>query len=88
VVICYTVNGGTFIGNVSTWPAEPKTEAEYQAAITQLLDEMQRLNQVMQADQKEIDRLKTDTRRLLAETQAIKARTQARLDALAAMVLG
>ncbi|HZT41979.1 MAG TPA: hypothetical protein VFA07_07305 [Chthonomonadaceae bacterium] len=49
---------------------------------------MQRLNQVMQADQKEIDRLKTDTRRLLAETQAIKARTQARLDALAAMVLG
>jgi cell division protein FtsB len=64
----------------------PQTAAEYEAAIAQLLTEMHRLNEQMQQDQAEIDRLKAETRAIKAETELIKSRTQARLDALEATI--
>jgi peptidoglycan hydrolase CwlO-like protein len=65
----------------------PRTDAEYEAIIEQMLREMQHLNQKMQEDQAEIERLKAETRILKAETEAIKARTQARLNSLMEMVV-
>ena len=64
----------------------PRNAAEYEAAISQLLTEMHRLNEFMRRDQAEIDRLKAETSALKAETERIKRRTNARLDALEAAV--
>jgi peptidoglycan hydrolase CwlO-like protein len=51
----------------------PQTAAEYEAAIDQLLAEMQRLNQKMKEDQSVIDRLKAETETLKRETRALLA---------------
>lgn len=51
--------------NTAVTLPEPRTEAEYQAAIDQMLTEMERLNRQMESDRKEIDRLKSETRALL-----------------------
>jgi predicted nucleic acid-binding Zn-ribbon protein len=64
----------------------PRTDAEYEAAIEQMLAEMRRLNERMKDDQTAIERLKAETRALKEETDAVKARLRARLDALANMV--
>jgi hypothetical protein len=44
----------------------PQTAAEYEVAIDQCLEEMKRLQERMVQDQTEIDRLKAETRALLA----------------------
>ncbi len=49
----------------------PQTEAEYEAALTQLLSAMQGLREQMDQDQIEIERLKADNRTLKAETRAL-----------------
>lgn len=71
---------------ILTFP-DPRSEDEYKATLEWMFAEMQRLNQKIQEDQAEIDRLKAETRVLKAETDVIKTRTQARLDALTEMVL-
>ena len=48
----------------------PKSAADYEAAVEQLLAEMKRLNQQMQSDRTDIERLKAETRTLKAETRA------------------
>lgn len=65
--------------NIFSGFPEPQTEAESQAIIAQLFAEMRRLNERMREDQAEIDRLKS-------ETQFLKAETRATLDRLKAMV--
>ena len=52
--------------NVSSTIAEPKTDAEYRAAVKQILADTERLNRQMESDRKEIDLLKVETRTLLA----------------------
>ncbi|MBW3623000.1 MAG: hypothetical protein KY468_06265 [Armatimonadetes bacterium] len=44
----------------------PKGDAEYEAAIDHLLDEMKRLREQMADDQHEIERLRAETRASLA----------------------
>lgn len=53
--------------------SEPGTDAEYEAAIEQMLAEMKRLNQQIQDDQAEIDRLKVETATMKEETKRLKA---------------
>jgi len=47
-----------------------KTRADYKAAIEQCLAEMQRLHEQMERDQEDIDRLRAETKTLLAALQA------------------
>jgi hypothetical protein len=47
-----------------------KTRADYQAAIEQCLTEMQRLHEKMARDQEDIDRLRAETKALLAVLQS------------------
>jgi hypothetical protein len=47
-----------------------KTAADYEAAIDQCLAEMQRLREKMDRDQADIDRLKAETRAILAKLKA------------------
>ena len=65
---------------------EPQTDAEHQNALEQMLAAMQQMNQQMQTDQAQIERLKAESAVLRQDILAIKARTQARLDALTTMV--
>jgi chromosome segregation ATPase len=48
--------------------------AEYESILTQIFVEINLLNQQMQQDRAEIDRLKADSARLEAETQSILSR--------------
>jgi hypothetical protein len=52
---------------------EPTDDANYQVAIQQLHTEITRLNQKMEADREDIDRLKSETDLLKVETRAILA---------------
>lgn len=65
--------------NIVSSSPEPQTEAESQAIIAQLFAEMYRLNEKMRQDQIEIERLKSETQYLKAETRTI-------LDRLGALV--
>ena len=47
-----------------------KARADYQATIEQCLTEMQRLHEQMARDQENIDRLRAETKALLATLQA------------------
>lgn len=47
-----------------------KTPADYEAAIDQCLAEMQRLHEQMERDQEDIDRLRAETKALLAALKA------------------
>lgn len=47
-----------------------KTRADYKAAIEQCLAEMQRLHEQTERDQEDIDRLRAETKTLLAVLQA------------------
>jgi uncharacterized protein YlxW (UPF0749 family) len=53
-------------------PLEPTADeaADIQAAVTELLAEMKRANEKMDSDQREIDRLKAQTRATLTKLQA------------------
>ncbi|HZP84596.1 MAG TPA: hypothetical protein VFB21_23375 [Chthonomonadaceae bacterium] len=63
---------------ISTQPA-PRTTAEYKAAIKQLFAEMDRRNQQMECDRRDITRLEAETAALKTETRAILASLGARL---------
>ena len=47
-----------------------KTRADYRAAIEQCLTQMQHLHEQMERDQEDIDRLRAETKTLLAALQA------------------
>jgi hypothetical protein len=47
-----------------------ETPADYEAAIEQCLAEMQRLHEQIVRDQEDIDRLRAETKALLAELKA------------------
>ena len=57
--------------NVVSAQPLPQNAADYEAAVEQLLAEVKRLNQHMQSDRTDIERLKTETRTLKAETRAL-----------------
>lgn len=46
----------------------PETDAEYIAAIDEMLGEMDRLNEQMRRDQAETDRLRAETEAIIAQT--------------------
>ncbi|MBI1924494.1 hypothetical protein HYR99_09610 [Candidatus Poribacteria bacterium] len=48
-----------------------ETAADYEAAIEQCLAEMKRLNEQLKQDQADIDRLKAETRAMLAKMKAV-----------------
>jgi peptidoglycan hydrolase CwlO-like protein len=63
-----------------TWlERTPKTEAEYEAAIDEILAEINAIGQRMDADQAEIERIKAETHQLKVETREILARLGAKL---------
>ncbi len=55
--------------NVTLEPTADEA-ADIQAAVTELLAEMKRANEKMDSDQREIDRLKAQTRATLTKLQA------------------
>lgn len=67
-----------------TLSREPRTAAEYRAAVDAMIAEMWRMNERMDQNRVEIDRLREETEAIKAETEVIKARVQSRLDDLLA----
>jgi hypothetical protein len=56
--------------NTITTEVSLKTPADYEAAIDQCLAEMQRLHEQMERDQEDINRLRAETKALLAALKA------------------
>ena len=59
--------------------AAPKTTAEYKAAIDLLLGEMRRINEKIQQDDADIERLKMETRQIAAQSDVRLAQLEAQL---------
>ena len=59
-----------------------KTTADYEAAATQLLAEMSRLDEQMDADRARGERLKAETQIIKERTAAVLARLQEQIGAL------
>ena len=59
-----------------------KSTAEYKVIFEQLMSEVTQIEEKMIVDRTIIERLKTETQILKAESDLIKAQTQERLDAL------
>ena len=55
------------------FPSNPQTETEYETTLDQMLIEIQRLNEQMQQDQADIDRLRAESAFYKAESQRLKA---------------
>jgi hypothetical protein len=51
----------------ATLEAVPKADAEYEAAIDNLIVEMKRIREQMTDDQREIERLRAETRAILTQ---------------------
>ena len=66
---------------------KPRTDEEYQAAIDEMLAELERSAARSRERRARINILKTETRAIEAEAAQIRARTQARLDTLAKWVM-
>lgn len=65
------MNAGVIVmEKVVTPQPGPTTPADYEAAIEQCLSEMKRLQSLIDQDQAEIDRLKAETRAMLAKMKA------------------
>jgi hypothetical protein len=58
---------------------EPTNEAEYRAALQQLMSEIARMNERMAYEQNRIVRLKIETEALRGETQRLRVETRAAL---------
>ena len=71
--------------SVSSQPT-PETAADFEAAVEECLVEIRRLNEQMQGDRNDIEKLKTETLALKAESQRLKAETRAALARLGAEV--
>jgi hypothetical protein len=54
----------------ATLEAMPKADAEYEAAIDNLITEMKRIREQMAHDQREIERLRAETCAILAQLKA------------------
>lgn len=54
-------------------------QADYEADLSQLMAEVERLNELMRSDRAEIERLKSETWALKAETRALLAGMGAQL---------
>jgi hypothetical protein len=67
-----------------TLSREPRTAAEYRAAVDALIAEMKRMNERSEETWAEIERLKAETEAIKAENEVTKASLQARLDDLLA----
>ena len=61
-----------------------ETPADYEAAIAGYLAEMRHLNELMQRDRADIERLRGETDALKVETQRLKSETRAILAGLGA----
>jgi hypothetical protein len=61
------------MSNRTSSGAAPRTAAQYRAAIEEMLQEMERLNEQMRADQALIEQLRTDTAAIKTETRALLA---------------
>jgi hypothetical protein len=62
--------------------AEPKTEAEYEAPVDLLLQELRSHQQRMDQDRLEIDRLKAETRAVAERTDTVLASISKHLEGL------
>ncbi len=60
----------------------PQSESECAATVTQLLYEMERLNEKIQHDQVDIDRLKSESDRLKIEGKRLDGEARVRLNCL------
>ena len=65
------------MADVTVSQSTPQTPAEQEEVLTRIFVEINLLNQQMQQDRAEIDRLKADSARLEAETQSILSRLKA-----------
>jgi len=65
-----------------TVAVSPQTEAECEKALTQILADIQRLNDEMKQDDVEIDRFKAESQRLKEEGKRLDADFHARWDSL------
>ncbi len=74
------------MSDMTVAPLKPRTDAEYQTAIDDLFVEIDRVQERIFQHQADTQRLKTETRILKAESDFIKAQTNARLDSLERML--
>ena len=65
---------------------QPQTEADFEALFAHQIAEMRFLNERMQRDREQIDRLKAETDALKVEGMRLKAETQAVLTRLKAVL--
>ena len=62
--------GGKLMSEVKTFNPAADEPADYKAAVTEYIERIDRIRQQMVEDQKEIDRLKGETREILARLEA------------------
>jgi hypothetical protein len=74
----------TDLGEVMVTPSEPKTDADYEAAIAEVLAEIRRLNEQMEHNRVRIERSKAQTAASARRTDAILSDIDARLKAMSA----
>lgn len=72
------------MADVSMSQSTSENVSEYEAIIEQLLAEMRSLNEMMERDRIEIDRIKAETKILKAETARLEAENRAVLQRLKA----
>lgn len=70
------------MSDVTLTHLEPKNDAEYRTAFQQLLEEINRLQRAMDADQIEIERLRAQSRLIAARTDARLEQLERQLDGL------
>jgi hypothetical protein len=68
--------------NVITSPPEPSTEAEYEAALDPMLQELRRHEEWMNRDRQDIERLKAETQVIASHTDSVLANIRKQLDSL------
>ncbi len=54
----------------ATFNTSPQADAEYESAIDNLINEMKRIREQMADDQREIERLRAETRVIIAQLKA------------------
>jgi hypothetical protein len=74
------------MGNVTSSRSVTRSKAEYEVIADQLLADIRQLNELMQKDRAEIDRLKIETRRLRETAACLEAEKRATLLRLKAVL--
>jgi hypothetical protein len=67
------------MSDLASSPSAPETAGDYEAALDQLLAEMRLINEQMQKDRVDIDRLKAETHALKVESATLEADMRAML---------